>query len=225
MRRKLGVDCDICGNTGFITAWKDGVSSAAVCPCMTEFYNKQRISVSGLARAFEVCTLENFKAAAPWQKAMKDKALEFLNADGVWFFIGGAVGCGKTHICTAICGELIKRRSVHYMPWRDATVPLKASVTDEEEYQRLIRRPKSADVLYIDDFFKGGHSEADVRLAFEIINHRYVNGLTTIISSEHSIGGILEIDEAVGSRINQMAEGFQLSVGGTDKNMRLKPAI
>ena len=53
---------------------------------------------------------------------------------------------------------------------------------------------KKVKVLYIDDFFKGGITDADFRLAFEIINARYNDkGLRTIISSEVKIKDLMKI--------------------------------
>ena len=47
---------------------------------------------------------------------------------------------------------------------------------------------------------------ADVNLAYEIINYRYNNrDKITIISTELTIGGLCEIDEALGGRIRQRA--------------------
>ena len=43
-------------------------------------------------------------------------------------FIGGQVGAGKTHLCTAMVGEFLKRGiSAKYMLWRDDALKLKAS--------------------------------------------------------------------------------------------------
>ena len=43
---------------------------------------------------------------------------------------------------------------------------------------------------------------ADINVAFELINYRYINpGLTTIISSERTLSELLEIDETTAGRI------------------------
>ncbi len=86
---------------------------------------------------------------------------------------------------------------------------------------------KEVDVLYIDDFFKpiGGNrpSDADIRLAYEIINARYNRRKITIISSERHISEIAEIDEAIGGRIYEYAKGYTVNIArDTARNYRLK---
>ena len=114
-----------------------------------------------------------------------------------------------------------------YMLWRDVSVRAKAVVNDEEAYQNVVNPLKKVPVLYIDDFLKTGKTRdrsgrrvltdptvGDVNLAFEIVNARYNDSrLLTIFSSELSIQDILDIDEALGSRIIQRSKGriFNLS--------------
>jgi DNA replication protein DnaC len=67
---------------------------------------------------------------------------------------------------------------------------------------------KTFPVLYIDDFLKGGITDADIRLAFELLNYRYNNSsLLTIISSEVDLKNIFDADEALAGRIYERAKG------------------
>ena len=166
--------------------------------------------------------MQNYVTDTPERRKVLQAAKDYCKADTGWFFISGKSGSGKTHICTAICSCLMERnKNVKYMRWRDDSLLLKALTTDGEEYQRQIRPCKSVPVLYIDDFLKGGHTEADIRLAFEILNSRYNDSqLRTIISSELSLFDILGLDEAVGGRIYERAKGFVLDA--PHENWRLK---
>ena len=112
-----------------------------------------------------------------------------------------------------------------YMLWKDASVQAKAAVNDEAEYRRLVEPLKRIKCLYIDDFFKIGKGQepttGDVNLAFEILNSRYNDsGKITIISTERDMEKLLEIDEAVGSRIYERSKDFYLSLAGKS-NWRL----
>lgn len=84
------------------------------------------------------------------------------------------------------------------------------------------------DLLYIDDLFKTDCSGADLRLAYELINSRYIAGRPVIISSERSlpfIGGLKGKDgEAVAGRIFEMCgKGrFCVAVNGDGKNIRIR---
>ncbi|MGL4760423.1 MAG: hypothetical protein ACRCWG_03110, partial [Sarcina sp.] len=64
-----------------------------------------------------------------------------------------------------------------------------------------------ADVLFMDDAFKGKITESDINIMFEIVNHRYLNNMPMIISTELNTDKLLDIDEGLGSRIIEMCKG------------------
>ena len=223
------LNCPKCNNKGIIAfANEDGFFSTKPCECSVKRDAINRIRKSGLSHAFKNYTFQNFRTDEPYQQEMKQKAWKYLldPERSEWFYIGGQVGCGKTHICTAICRKLIARhKEVIYMQWVKDAGKLKA-IKNECDYQTETGKLMNAEVLYIDDFFKTESNKnpttGDVNLAFEIINHRYINRKQTIISSEKFIDDILDIDEATGSRIREMCGGFIISVARKHgRNMRL----
>lgn len=225
-------DCPLCLNRGdFLRIRDDNTEYSEPCKCMKTRLSIHRMKMSGLESIIKRCTFDSFKADSDWQKQMKDKALAYVETglhDKAWFYVGGQAGCGKTHICTAICRKtLYDGMSVFYMPWMTESVKLKALVNDEEQYTQQLDRIKTVDVLYIDDFMKPIRdiqpSTADIKLAYDIINYRYINALPTLISSEKDIYELLDIDEATGSRIYERSKGYTIVIPkGEGKNYRLK---
>ena len=168
-------------------------------------------------------TFEKYETPEEWQEIAKKKAINFVtNGSGKWFMISGTPGTGKTHICTAIAGELINAgKEVKYMLWRSEAPRLKAYINERDTYEKEMDFLRKVDVLYIDDFFKGTISEADINLAFELLNNRYNSRkLITIISSEKTVEQILDVDEALGSRIYERSKGYCLKM--PSKNWRLR---
>lgn len=229
-----GYDCPVCKNKGVVYILKNGYEYARRCKCMDIRESVWRLKASGLEKLMERNRFDTFVCEFPWQQVMKDRALQFLENSGEsWFFAGGQPGIGKTHICTALAaGFLEKGKSVRYMLWKDESAKLKAMVNDAS-YGALIRPWKECVVLYMDDLLKTPMddftkkrkmpSSGDINLAFEIINYRYNNRLTTIISSEHTIEEIMAIDEATGSRIYERTKRFCLSFDpDKEKNQRMK---
>ena len=206
-------DCPICKNKGFIYTYGENSDEIRACQCKCmkirkTLYDLKKSGLSGVCKKY---TFENYKVKEPWQADIKKRALDFCNdTEAKAFYIGGQSGAGKTHICTAITLDFIKRGvSCKYMLWRDESVRLKAIINDAEEYSKEMDELKSVDFLYIDDFLKTNQSVnptiADINLAFEIVNYRFVNGKRTIFSSEFLIGDIIKIDEATGGRIFENA--------------------
>lgn len=183
------------------------------CKCMAIRRGRHRMQRSGFEALLDDYTMDKFKTPERWQEAAKRKASEYLTQNGNgWLVASGCVGSGKSHLCTAVCKEMmLAGDDVQYMLWRDVGVRLKASVNDVEVYRDMIGPLKNTKVLYIDDFWKGSKvTDGDINLAFELLNHRYIARTRTIISTEKTIEDILDIDEAIGSRIYQRSKGFYL---------------
>lgn len=217
-----GYDCSECNNTGAITRNVDGQLFTRECKCMAIRRSLRRIRNSGMTDMLSRYTLENYKTPDKEREKIKRLAERFLESESDWLYISGRSGSGKTHICTAICSKMIEAGiEVYYMSWRDESVNLKSSITDTELYEQKMKKLKTVRTLYIDDFFKGNPTDADVRLAYEIINARYNDtALWTIISSELDIKEILSIDEALGGRIYERAKNFVIQA--PSENWRLR---
>lgn len=224
-----GYDCPLClnrGNIGYLSASGDCLYPRyPECKCMEIRRSILRMRQSGLELSIREYTFQRFEAREPWQQAMVDIAKRYLDngaASGMWLYMGGAVGSGKTHICTAVAGKLLHERPLLYTVWPQAVKKLKALAMDAGEYESEIARLQGIDVLFLDDFFKPIKNDrgetmpptpADVRIAFEIINYRYINRLPTILSSEWHIGELCDMDEAVGSRIAERSRGYCMAIG------------
>jgi DNA replication protein DnaC len=230
MNSNLTLSTCNCGGKGYtISKRADGTVWGKECDCVRVRRALKAIERSGLKELLDDYTFDSFQEHERWQEDAKETAMNYIKNSNGWFGFFGQVGCGKTHLCTAICGEMLRvGKSVRYMAWRDDVTRLKANVMDDEYYSREMRRYKTADVLYIDDLFKteAGKrpTQADVNIAFEILNYRYNNKeLMTILSSELQIEDLLAIDEAVGSRIYERCRKYQVSVKADKrKNYRLR---
>ena len=182
---------------------------------------------SGLSEALDTQTFETFVTKTETQRKIKEAAEKYLerlfedrdSKRRPWFYIGGNPGCGKTHICTAICGEILKKNvGVRYMQWLDVSRKLKASVNDED-FEDEVAEYINVSVLYIDDLLKQKYTEtptfteADIKIAFTILNARYLQNKPTIISSEWDlVNQLLPADEGVFSRVYERCKGNRLTI-------------
>ena len=242
--RLTGYDCPACRNKGFVEyvintteqlGYPSYTTGSRECVCMAIRRSKWLLKKSGLADLAERCTFDTYKATEPWQVYIRNRAEGFLekamSGSGRGFFIGGQTGCGKTHICTALTVSLINSgKSARYMLWTDEAARLKACVNDDQ-YASLMWPLKAVSVLYIDDLFKptgasGQPTQADIRLAYELINYRYNStNKVTIISSERTTDELCEIDEAIGGRIMEKSGQYCINIArDRAKNWRLNHA-
>ena len=231
-----GTDCPVCLNKGnTMVPREDGSLTSQECSCMTMRRCVWRMERSGLKNVIRNYTFGRFEATEDWQKKILESATEYAqNPDG-WFLICGQSGSGKSHICTAICRELLLNgKQVVYAAWRQEIAEIKAMSLDADRRADKLNELKTAEILYFDDLFKTGAGKdgeawptsADVSLAFEIINARYTSRLPTIISTEFFPDQLLKIDEATGGRMIEMAKNHMLSVGKKPgRNYRLRGVV
>lgn len=216
--------CERCRDSGQIVSRIPGKYELHVeeCSCAVERRNRARIERSGLADVLARYTFGAYQTTNSRLKAIKEAAMRYAaQSQNEWFVIIGRPGSGKTHICTAIVSRLMERgENCKYMLWRDEVRELKALVNDNDAYIRRMNELKHIDVLYIDDFLKGKPTDGDLNVAFELLNSRYNQRLRTIISGERSIEEVMDIDEAVGSRMYERSKnGYCFETPG--ENWRL----
>lgn len=215
-------DCPICKNKGTV-AYKtlDGEVGYRECECIKLRANIRRLQKSGLEDLFKRYSFETFQAPQEWQRKAKETCESYASDPKGWLVISGTPGTGKTHLCTAVCKELIEKGfDVRYFQWRAESPALKAAA-NTEEYEAKTFPFKNTKVLYIDDFWKGRVTEADVNLAFDILNARYnQTDKYTIISSELSLSKMCDVDQAIGSRIYERKFAYIDTIG--KQNWRLR---
>lgn len=219
--------CAECCDTGWVRFMQDGYSYSRECDCVKARKAKGLMIKSGLGDALEQQTFDSFVVENDMQKQIKDTARHYLDAlfsmpsdaqRKPWLYISGNPGCGKTHICTAVCGELLRGgMEVVYMQWLAEARRLKSYI-NEPDFDRLVERYTDCAVLYVDDLFKQTWTgkpiltEADVKMAFAILNDRYLRNMPTIISSEWSLGSLMEADEGVFSRVYERCKEHTVHV-------------
>lgn len=209
----------------------DKTNTARPCKCREVKTYKRILENSGISEAFQKRTFKNFITTNKPQQVIdaRNMAIRYVkefdnlkNTKNNSIAFLGQVGSGKTHLSIAIANELMKKNiGVLYMQYREAIIQLKQCIMDEENYNREIDKYKNATVLLIDDLYKGKITDSDRNIMFEIINYRYLKNSPIIVSSELTVDAIIDIDEAIGSRIVEMCKGHIFEFSGQELNYRL----
>lgn len=148
----------------------------------------------------------------------------------------GQPGIGKSHLLMALCNNMMtkKQKTVKYFPYVEGFDELRADLDNLENH---LTKLKHIDILFIDDLFKPvtkqtkdgqrikvpSASEWEMKQIYSVVNFRYLNYKPIFISSELSFPEILELDEALGSRIFEMCKDFNIYVpNNKNLNYRLK---
>lgn len=223
-----GYFCETCMNKGIVFFIKDDDVWSRNCECKKIRKNLRLIEKSGLGSVIRDKTFDAFRVSANWQGALLERAKSFVDESYYkTFFVGGQPGSGKTHLCTAMCGEFIKQgKETRYFLWTREVRDLKGY--GDWRYEEKMRELREVEVLYIDDYLKvmrgATPTPSDMAIAFEILNSRLLDPTKiTIISSELTINELLELDEGTASRICERTGPYAINVSRSpDKNFRLR---
>lgn len=228
--RPPSYECDICKDTGWILTDRGGLTYSTRCSCYQRKLMQKRWEQSGISEEFRSKGFKNFETRDnPQLINAKNKAIrymqEFPNIENTRYnsiLLCGQVGAGKTHLGMAISQNLIQRSvPVVYMAYRNVATKIKQVITDENAYMSLLQSYMSARVLFIDDLLKGRVTESDINILYELVNHRYMNSMPMIISTEFTVDSLLQFDEAIASRIIEMCRGNIIQLQGLELNYRL----
>lgn len=221
-------DCEKCQDKTYIIV--DNRTSYP-CECEEAQEIKRKWKTSGMKEVFEEKSLDNFRLEGRPRILREAKTLamnytfgfsrtEKRSNHSIAFL--GTVGSGKTHLAMGIAGALLdKNVGVHYFSYREAITDLKQNIMNSIQYKKAIGKYMNVTVLLFDDLFKGKITESDINIVFEIINHRYLHRKPIIVSSEYNMEQLLDLDEAIGSRILEMCKGRIIEFEDQNLNYRL----
>lgn len=217
-----GIQCPICKNKGYTGVLDaDGLNYSLVrCKCQNRREIVRNAKKSGLGELVRKKP-DDYQVTDDWQARAKETAMDYMrNPDG-WFVMLGQPGSGKTLLCGIVAAQLLRSgRVVEFKSWPEL---VRETAVDWYKEKEIMQRYKEVPVLYIDDFLKSGTSQRDLQIAYEILNYRYNYHFPTIISGEKRIQELMGIDQAIASRMLEMAGPhlIELKLDPT-KNQRIK---
>lgn len=226
----VGYDCPKCKNRGFRATLDEKGIVTIPCTCIGIRNSLIAMEASGLKNVIRDFTFDKFQATEPWQVTLKTAAERYADNPDGWFLIAGQSGSGKSHLCTAICRQLLlDGHKVHFVQWRDVIPKILATKYAFDERESILKPLKCTEYVYIDDLFKQSMSEyikpgkEEVSVAFEVLNYRINAGLPTIVTSELSMHQFNAIDSAIAGRLVDKA-GKNVFFIGSDikKNYRFR---
>ena len=225
-------NCDLCRDVGWVVIEQEKYQPLMRrCECAEKEFVKEKWIKAGINPSMSNLKFSTFKA---WNETSENLRLigksylknfkEIKDNKQNSLLLCGQVGSGKTHISIAVALNLLNIGvKVLYFGFRDVVTGLKQNMLDQEYYKQNIDTYQNAEVLLIDDLFKGKITDADKNIMFEILNYRYLNNLPIIVSSELTVQDVLIVDEAIGSRIYEMCKNYTLEIQkDINNNYRLK---
>ena len=174
----------------------DGTRAAVPCDCRVARRSIRMIQQARIPQRYADCNIANYitNRIQQFPGAAKRDARSFvemypLETDGKGLLLTGNIGVGKTHLAVGILQSLIADRGAHglFFDYRDLLKNLQNTYerkVDQTE-QDILGPVLKADVLLLDEFGGSKPSDWASDTIAHIINTRYNERRTTIITTNY----------------------------------------
>ena len=209
-------DCPICGGIGYLRQdlpiTDPGFGKLILCSCRERSRARQdQVRLYRLSNldAFKDMTFESFKTTGrigmgetqthSLELAFNQSRQYAQNLSG-WLLLTGGYGCGKTHLAAAVANFVV----AFGVPTLFLTVPdlldwLRYSYdSTETSFESRFEEIRNVRLLVLDDLGTQNATPWAEEKLYQIINHRYMLKLPTIITTNLDL---IELDGRVRSRL------------------------
>jgi DNA replication protein DnaC len=204
------VQCQICNDRGYlrydVPVGHPSFGQVYACECRKLEMAHDRIDklrrLSNLS-AFSGSSFEDFDPAIQGTVHAFEEAMSFAqDPSHRWLVLSGPVGVGKTHLAVAIAQYAIEQ---HTMNAYFAAVPdlmdhLRSAFAPgaTEGYDQRFEEIRNAQLLVLDDLGTENATPWAQEKLYQIINHRYIERLPTVITTN---ADLRKIDDRIASRM------------------------
>ena len=227
-------NCPHCGGVGYVRYdvplghEKFGKIESCVCRAkdVADNARSRLFAMSNLNRLSHL-TFDNFNASgndkAKFMSSQDRENLhksfeiceEFARTPKGWLLLEGGYGCGKTHLAAAIANFAVSNG----VPTLFITVPdlldsLRFAYDDPETtFEQRFEDIRNSNLLILDDFGTQNATPWAQEKLFQIINFRYINKLTTVITTNLMLD---EIEGRIRSRLQDESFVNHLVISAPD---------
>ena len=192
--------CSICGGSGLRVVQEGGRQFAQDCVCRVERRATRILERAHIPTRYEHCTLDSYIVSGPrgddrtlagaHLRARKFVEDYHVKAPGTGLLFTGSVGVGKTHLAVGILKRLIQERGVQgiFCDYRELLKEVQNSYNPSVAATEMgILRPVfEAEVLVLDELGASKPTEWVWDTVAQILNARYNDLKTTIITTNYS---------------------------------------
>lgn len=212
--------CPHCGGTGWKTTERAGEKFAVRCACMLQARTERLLAEAKIPPRYESCDfaayrVEGAQKALAAAKLAAQKFVEQYPLNKTGLLLIGPSGVGKTHLSVAILRELTAAKGIAclFCDYRELLKQIQNSYNPSVQVTELdlLRPVFQTEVLVLDDLGAVKPTEWVWDTVSVILNTRYNENLTTIITSNFQDGPAAGVagprgparEETLGDRIGE----------------------
>jgi DNA replication protein DnaC len=228
LRSKDTVRCPICNDAGYLRANVPvgHPSFGRLFPCECKQREQEERRDEELRRlsnldAFADYSFESFDPEIAGMDEAYEAALAFAQEPGHnWLFLSGPCGVGKTHLAVAIARYAMEwhRMTVYFAVVPDLLDHLRSTFDPSSgtAYDDRFSTIRNAPLLVLDDLGTENATPWAKEKLYQIINHRYIEQMPTVITTNVDLSAKGKIDERIYSRIMDHRLTTHVAIVGED---------
>lgn len=223
--------CPICKGYGWVYPRindKVDYSRSIPCRCMREINKKKRIEAllkyCELPPMAETMTFHNFEVYPEIKSAYHIAISIASNPNKLhWATFMGTNDTGKTHLAISICKEWIKQGvAAKYIYTPKLLDELRDSYNrqDDESFNYKFNRLCNVPLLVLDDLGKGKFTSWAIEKLETIVDNRYMNNVSLIVTTNKTIEELEDISPALRSRLMRHPNAILVAITAGEYTMR-----
>jgi len=189
--------CPMCDGTGWRIVFRSGDREAVRCECYFRNRGERLLAVAGIPPRYRHCELDNFECGSDhttekstaWARWLAGRFVEEYPVDKTGLLFVGTVGTGKTHLATAVVKALIREKGIHclFYDYRELLKRIRYSYSPavQASEMEILSPVLNVEVLVLDEIGAERSTEWVFDTVNYILNRRYSDGKTTIITTNY----------------------------------------
>lgn len=225
------IACDLCNDAGWVrvSAEPGSPNFGRIIPCVCQKRHedkrhREKLEAMSNLNAYAACTFETFDQDLPGVAEAYRVAKQYSEDMQGWLLLTGQCGTGKTHLAAAIANVFIDNvgQPALFRNVPDLLDSLRATFapSSTEPYDERLNMIRDAPLLILDDLGTENATPWATEKLFQILNHRYIEQLLTVITTNHDLG---EIEERILSRVLDTRLTRVVSIDSEDFRRRGRP--
>ncbi len=186
--------CRECGGTGWRLVDEDGEQLVRRCECAEATRRRRLLEQARIPARYRHCTLSSFELWNPEDPTLVrgrravEEFVDLYPSVDKGLLLMGPVGTGKTHLAVAALQELItcKGAGGRFADFTSLVLEIQMTFDGQGSSRDILRPLIEVELLVLDELGAGKATQWVMDLLYYLVNSRYLEGRTTIFTTNYS---------------------------------------